>query len=479
LLNLPILSKSLLFGHGCRTVLGIGLISTPHTQTHTHTHTMRMPRSNRFVALVSSCLCILIAGSLFAFGSYSSNLKKRFGLSQQQLNIIIDTAWASLYFGYPIGAFNDKFGPRLCLLLSGFMCTLGNLVTYVGVRSSSLLTSASAATGVLSACYMLVGQGGEGAFVAVFAPNLSAFPASHGSVTGSLVSNFALAGLIFGLLAPFVITHQSLDAYFLLCAILTAVIFLQTAVLINPVKSTDKDDADAPLLQDTEAGASILVGDQAMAETKKRSVLTDSRFWYCFLILGLVDGGCIMFNSNLGQIATASGHAHLRHLCVYLFSVCDVVARLIVGWASDRFSKQVSRPTLVCFVSCLMMLSFCGMAWSGEKFLLPAAALAGFSDGALFSILPAIVAAEFDPADFGKIWGLMMSSGAIGVFGFGQLAGAVYDANADNHKCLGEHCFQTSFLACIASCIVGILSAVALRHVSKRRSRFHDIKPVN
>lgn len=110
----------------------------------------RNPRTRTFVRWLTLGVAILIeatAGTLYAFGTYSTDLQQKLDYSNVEMSVIVGIGDNGLYLaGVPIGFMADKLGPKVCVvtrffyffLLSPFLVRVARGVHGSGARSEWL-----------------------------------------------------------------------------------------------------------------------------------------------------------------------------------------------------------------------------------------------------------------------------------------------------------------------------------------------------
>ena len=146
--------------------------------------------SNRFLGLAVALLLELCAGTPYAYGAYSSQLKGSLNLSQTEVNTISSVGNVGLYLGIFGGLLYDAKGPTITVFVGAFVSSLGYLLAYL----ATLFGFAS--TGVLSACYFIAWQGAGYLDTAAIAVSLKNFEKESGLCIGLVKSFFGLSGSV-------------------------------------------------------------------------------------------------------------------------------------------------------------------------------------------------------------------------------------------------------------------------------------------
>ena len=150
----------------------------------------RKANAGRFLGLPVALLLELCAGTPYAYGAYSSQLKNSVGLSQVEINTISSIGNVGLYLGIIGGFLYDRRGARTVVIAGALLSAIGYLVAYLAVRYGV------ASTGLLSLCYFIAWQGAGWLDTAAIAVSLKNFQSESGLVIGLVKSFFGLSGSV-------------------------------------------------------------------------------------------------------------------------------------------------------------------------------------------------------------------------------------------------------------------------------------------
>ena len=90
---------------------------------------------NRWVALSAGLFVQLVAGTAYAFGIYSNELKVSMNWSQRDVDRASSLGNIGMYFGVFAGLFYDRFGKPITGLIGTFITSTGYLPTEVSADS--------------------------------------------------------------------------------------------------------------------------------------------------------------------------------------------------------------------------------------------------------------------------------------------------------------------------------------------------------
>jgi MFS family permease len=86
----------------------------------------------KWVTLFASCLVMLTAGSMFTFSVFSNGLRKKFGYSSSDINLISGFGNTALYVSFIfIGPMFDKLGARVTMSFGTLAYGAGYLMMWL------------------------------------------------------------------------------------------------------------------------------------------------------------------------------------------------------------------------------------------------------------------------------------------------------------------------------------------------------------
>eukprot|EP00127_Corallochytrium_limacisporum_P005741 Clim_evm120s210 gene=Clim_evmTU120s210 len=199
-----------------------------------------------------------------------------------------------------------------------------------------------------------------------------------------------------------------------------------------------------------------------------------------WLIILADDGAAVMYVNSLGTVVHSSNEDELWPVGTYviIFSVTSAVGRIIWGTLSDFLSHIINREGFLALSVMVMAFTHLGIfLFPGNIFL--ATLFSGVSFGGLFSLGPAIIAENFGLEHFGTNWGITTLAPVLGSIVFGQIFGAIYDAQLgedddydETAHCKGSKCFRYAFLVSgIVNLVGGISCFMLSKYLDKMRGR--------
>ena len=146
---------------------------------------------NRWVALSAGLFVQLVAGTAYAFGIYSNELKVSMNWSQRDVDRASSLGNIGMYFGVFAGLFYDRFGKPITGLIGTFITSTGYLLIYL------LTTGVIPPNPYLGAfLFMYTWHGSAWLDVSAIATATKNFPEDKGLALGIMKSFFGLSAAV-------------------------------------------------------------------------------------------------------------------------------------------------------------------------------------------------------------------------------------------------------------------------------------------
>ncbi|MDW7658562.1 MAG: OFA family MFS transporter, partial [Bacillota bacterium] len=383
----------------------------------------------------------------YSWGVFASALRAEGWTStQSQIPYMIACAVFAILM-VPGGRMQDRFGPKLVLLIASIM-------TAIGFIFSGLFKT----VGGLSIFFGIFFGIAMGFGYATTTPTaIKWFGKEHrGLISGIVVSGFGLAGIYIAPLTNRLIHQFGLDKTFIILGLFfSAIILLFRLFIANPpdgfrpalsgVKPGLKPD-DKPATTSQPAAS-----DHPARDYTWRQMMHTSQFyllWVMFL-LGTFAGLLILGQlSTIGQEQAGLSPSIAMSL-VMIYAVFNWLGRILTGLISDKIGR---RATLLS-IFLIQVLSF--LFFPQMTTYLPLAigtAFVAFSFGGMLTNFPAVTADYFGVKNLGLNYGLVFTAwGGGGVFG-PFLGGLVHDLT-------GAYLvsYHVSAILCFAGALLSLL----------------------
>lgn len=342
-------------------------------------------------ALINFCFGIFYAWSVFADGLISElGWSKSAAMFPYTLELLVFSI--SMVFG---GRFQDRFGPRQGLLISGVFTGLA--LVLCALTANPL--------GVTLSFGVIFGSAAAFGYSAVTPAVLSWFPSDRrGMVTGVILMSLGAAALIWAPLVNVLIARAGVLNTFIICGIVIFTVIITTSRFIIPAPISD-----VPEMMEEPHGS---LPSDGRKEQLWRQIIRKPTFRLLWLMVGLTSGVGFMFIGHLVQIAELNYNIAWGYALVSLFALTNALGRLAGGALCDRigFINNLRLALLLMVISMLMFFS--GLGWQA---MVLGTLLLGLSNGSLYTTYPVIVAKVFGLKNFGINYGMIFTS--IGIVG--------------------------------------------------------------
>jgi len=343
------------------------------------------------------------------------------------------------------GRLSDTYGPRILLTVSGLVMGAALiLMSYVDSLWQVYLVW-GIPLGVGRGCCMV--------------PLVSTLPRwfeeKRGIAVGIAVAGIGLGGVIWPLLAQWLISSFSWPrAFFILGLIVFA--------LITPLAQLIKQSPERAGVKAYGETAAV-IEEQSVALTSDlpvNQVIKASRFW----MLGLVHF-CFIFAVQVINIHIAPYAQDIGFSDAVAASFLSVIAgasafgRFSMGFISDKTGGRLALSVcLIIAILALICLLFAQEAWMFYLF----AVVFGLACGGLVPLTTVVIAELFGLKYLGAIIGVMLLIGSAGGSLGAPLAGTIFDITGG---------YSVAFSLCIALCALAIIFSVILLRYKVERSK--------
>jgi MFS transporter, OFA family, oxalate/formate antiporter len=303
----------------------------------------------------------------------------------------------------PAGRLQDRFGPRIAVLLGGFLAGLGCVISGLG---GSSLTVYVIGFGVIT------GSGVGFGYAATTPAAIKWFPPQKtGLIAGIVVAGFGLAPVVLAPLAAWFldlfastnaqgVVEQGVPATMIALGVLIWVVAGGLSFLI-------KNPPEGLSVQPRPGAAAARVH---RPEYLWREMLRTAQFWLLFAMyfVGAAAGHTfISVASDLGKHALGS----LAFLAVVVLAVGNSAGRVLTGTLSDRVGRQWTLlAEFVCqaaVVAVLYLISGGDAAW---PIVLAVVFLLGFNYGTNLAVFPAVCKDYYGIRNFGLNYGCLFAA---------------------------------------------------------------------
>lgn len=415
--------------------------------------------SYRYIVFALALLCCFSANSLGLFTVFAPELKRTLGYSSYQLNIILTCTSLGGFLTVPVlGSVADKYGTGTLGAMAAALFTPGYLVA-AHVVQNNLVDE----FGVMVTAFTVIALGTSALYFCGVLTCAKVIPDAPGLAIAAPVTCFGLSALCQSQLVQlFLKNDNTLNLVSLFRFYATIYFVIGFIGYFIGVRKIDTDIED-PVLRQAEG---------ASENYSLWNFFTGRTVFIFYIAFVLIAGPMNMYLGNLGLILEtvpelSSPSEITKNLS--LFSAFSTVSRLLTGLLSDVLQPYIPRQVLL-----ILVLNFlCGLQFfmsaglftvvkAGHYFAL-STSLFGFGYGAMYTLMPTIIATTWGLEHLGAHWGMFVTAPAVGSPLFGYLFSSVYAAGQnDKGECIGKQCYSltfmlTGFSGAISVCIVFLI----------------------
>jgi len=353
----------------------------------------------------------LVLGILYVWSVVKAGIPASWGWSNADMALpysLMTAIFAATMI--PAGRLQDRFGPRIAILVGGFLAGLGCVIS--GLGGSSLLA-------YIIGFGVITGSGVGLAYSATTPASIKWFSSERtGLVTGIVVAGFGLAPVV---LAP--LTSWLLGAFETTTASGTVdkgvpetmiVLGVITWVVVGGLSLFVRNPPEGHLIEPLQPG--LRTGTRRKGvDVHWRVVLRSAQFWLLFVMYFIGAGAGLMFisvASDLGKHALGS----LAFLAVVVLAVGSSSGRVLAGVVSDRIGRQWTLLAEFIVQAIVVGALYALKGGSSWPVILIIVFLLGFNYGTNVAVFPAACKDYFGMRNFGLNYGLLfVAFGAAGL----------------------------------------------------------------
>lgn len=358
-----------------------------------------------WVVTVAAALTGLVLGILYIWSVVRAGIPPSWGWSKADMALPYSTMCAFFAITMiPAGRLQDRFGPRLAILLGGLLAGLGCVVS--GLGGSSLLA-------YVVGFGVLTGSGVGFGYAATTPASIKWFPPQRtGLIAGIVVAGFGLAPVVLAPLTAWLldlfattsaegVVEQGVPGTMIALGVVTWVVVAVLALFV-------RNPPEGHLVQPPAGARSAARA--ARPEYSWRAMLHTTQFWLLFAMYFFGASAGLTFisvASDLGKHALGS----LAFLAVVVLAVGNSAGRILTGTLSDRIGRQ--RTLLIEFVwQALVVAALYKLGGGGASrlLILVVVFMLGFNYGTNLAVFPAACKDYFGIRNFGLNYGCLFAA---------------------------------------------------------------------
>lgn len=369
-------------------------------------------------------------GAMFTYGIFFKPLLNEFGWSRATISgaSSITMLFVGL-MGIVSGRLNDRFGPRVIMVVSGLF-----------LGGGYLLMSLLQAPWQLYLFYgVIVGTGMASHDIVTLSTVARWFVRRRGMMTGIVKTGTGAGQLMVPLIATVLLAAYGWRTSYLLIGAAALILFVLISLLFR------RNPQQMGLLPYGAESTMSVPSDSAEQGLSLREVIRTRQFWLISLAYFSVIYCLLTIIVHIVPHATDIGISPTRAAGVLsTIGGVSMVGRFTMGTASDRIGSK--RVWIICFI--ILIASFLWLQITRELWMFYLFAVVyGFAHGGFFVLVSPMTAELFGTRAHGVIFGIIYFAGTFGGSLGPVLAGYIFDITQS---------YQTVFLVLLILSIIGL-----------------------
>ena len=359
-----------------------------------------------WIVTIAAALTGLVLGILYIWSVVRAGIPVSWGWSKADMALPYSTMCAFFAITMiPAGRLQDRFGPRIAILVGGLLAGVGCVISGLG---GSSLTAYIIGFGVFT------GSGVGFGYAATTPASIKWFPPQRtGLIAGIVVAGFGLAPVVLAPLTAWFldlfattgadgVVEKGVSETMIALGVITWVVVGMLALLVH-------NPPEGHLVQPP-SGAAAAAARAARPEFTWRHMLRTAQFWLLFAMYFFGASAGLTFisvASDLGKHALGS----LAFLAVVVMAAGNASGRILTGTLSDRIGRQWT--LLVEFVwQALVIAALYKLSDSdaGPALVLIVVFMLGFNYGTNLAVFPAACKDYFGIRNFGLNYGCLFAA---------------------------------------------------------------------
>ncbi|MFC0302576.1 OFA family MFS transporter [Virgibacillus soli] len=372
--------------------------------------------SQAYMVAVSGTVINLCLGVLYAWSVFSKELQDQLGMTATETSLPYSVAIALFaFFMVPAGIMLDRLGPRLLLLLSGFLIGIGFVIAGLTLNVVGLVIG----FGIVAGAAMGFGYAAPTPVAAKwFKPHL------RGTITGIVVSGYGLAAVYVSPLADYLIQGFGVaNAFYYLGAFFTILIVIASMFMKSPPEGWKPVGGEPPkpkIKANGEQEKEVVRKDYSPGEMMKTF-----QFWSLWVMYAFSASAGLIIIGHVAKIAQTQGGLETGFLFAALLAIGNAGGRIVTGAVSDKIGRSATL-ILVFILQAINMFAF--ITYTSGPMLTFGAIVTGATYGALLALFPATTWDWFGLKNSGTNYGLMFTAWGVGGLVGPLMAGRIIDA---------------------------------------------------
>ena len=369
-----------------------------------------------WVIVAAGCLILLVEwGCHYSYGVFFTELCADFGWTRAMVSgaYSLGFLWHGIIY-FVAGSLNDRYGPRLTLMISAVIMGIGYA-----------LMSVIEAPWQLYIFYgIVIGTGVSFGFLPVTSTVSRWFVKRRGTALGITMAGIGIGTLVLAPFAQFLITKFDWRTSYLILASLVVVVVLPVSRLMRLDPS---EKGLLPYGREEIATENEQRGNSLSSEVSfslKQATRT-SQFWLLAVMYASYPFAVQMVMVHLKAYAVDFGIAEMTAVAALgLIGAGNITGRIVIGSLSDKIGRKAC--FLVAYLLMAVMMLWLLKARQPWQFYLFSVVF-GFGHGSLVPLFPAVIGDWFGTKSHGSIFGMLGVALGIGGAIAPLLAGYIFD----------------------------------------------------
>lgn len=405
-------------------------------------------KHNRVIPVIAAIVIQLCLGTAYVWSIFQTGIANSiFGGDNAAAGLSFSLLLAMLTVGGTIGGkLQDKFGPRVIVIIGGFILA-------IGFFAASFVTDS--VPWLLWLTYGILGGIGMGfTYSTTIACAQKWYPDKRGFITGLIVAALGFGGVLFTPIIEALIKNfggvgaGELKTFRVLSFIFIVVCTIGGLFVKNPPKEYVPEGYTPPV-----AGSA-----KANFDYTPIQVLKMPQFYIIAGTMMLACMGGLMMIGFAKPIAIAKDMASTATVGVLIISLCNSFGRLFWGWVSDKLGRKKTIILLLAGTAVLSLLVNLAVGY----FIYILIGGIGFLYGGFLSNFPAFTADLFGTKYTATNYGMVLVGFGLGAVISSYIAGYYKNIAAQDINLM----FPAFVIASIAA-IVGILLILFVKKPNK------------
>lgn len=380
-------------------------------------------------------------GSFYAWSVYSSWLAEHYSLISQ-----ITVTASSLTFVFSIGAacnpvsmvaagyLNDRFGPRIVLVVGGAVSALGYFLMSLSTDSSLLLIGYG----------ICLGMGSGACVIATVSSAVKMFPEMRGLAGGSVGTSYGIGSVCLPPLANYLAQQFGIIVTLQIFAVACLIIIWTAASLVSS-KALGKTGS--------------AVSAQMTDELNWQAMIKTPRFYAMFALFIVGTLSPLMLFSQTVSIAREQVHLPLALavLSVSILALANTSARLLAGALSDKIGRV--NTLMISVMLAIVGLFFLSLSAPGQSGLFFTGLICiGACFGSCVGVFPSYTAEQFGPRNASMNYGILaLAFSVAGILGPNIIQLTVQDGQ-----------YQAAYYTAMAISSMGLIAVYFCRKFERK-----------